>query len=186
MLLSLFLIAAITAGGLALTYLISDDDPLMFRIASGCVIGSALFGTAGFVIASIAGLSPLTAGFAFMISLLPLLLFQDTQRRKAFAADRNRAKNLVQGESFRRLWPFAYYTFFFLFFLLFFERAMFVRDGAIMTGGSNNLGDLPFHLGAIFSFTEANNFPPINPNFDGAKFSYPFIADLITAFFVFF
>ena len=24
----------------------------------------------------------------------------------------------------------------------------------IFTGGSQNLGDLPFHLGAIFSFTE--------------------------------
>ncbi len=184
MLLSLFLIAAITAGGLALTYLISDEDPLMFRIASGCVIGSAVFGTVGFVAASIVGLTPLSAAIVFIIALSPLLIFRNTKRRKSFAADRNRAKNLVQGESFRRLWPFAYYAFFFLLFLFFFERAMFIRDGAIMTGGSNNLGDLPFHLGAIFSFTEGNNFPPINPNFDGAKFSYPFIADLITAYFV--
>lgn len=184
MLLSLILISAIAAGGLAVTYLISDEDPLLWRIASGCVIGSAIFGTAGFVVASIVGLTQLSAAIVLIISLSPLLIFRDSKRKKAFAADRNRAKNLVQGESFRRLWPFAYYTFFFLLFLFFFERAMFVRDGAIMTGGSNNLGDLPFHLGAIFSFTEGNNFPPLNPNFDSAKFSYPFIADLITAFFV--
>lgn len=184
MILSLFLLTLITLGGVALTYLIADDEPLMWRLAAGCVIGSAVFGTAGFVIASVFGLSEITAAVVFLAALLPLLLFRNNDRRKAFAADRNRAKNLLQGESFRRLWPFVYYAFFFLLFLFFFERAMFVRDGAIMTGASNNLGDLPFHLGAIFSFTEGNNFPPINPNFDGAKFSYPFVADLITAFFV--
>ena len=56
------------------------------------------------------------------------------------------------------------------------------KDG-IFTGGSQNLGDLPFHLGAIFCFTEGNNFPPENPSFAGAKFSYPFMADLVTAVF---
>ena len=43
------------------------------------------------------------------------------------------------------------------------------------------LGDLPFHLGAIFSFTDGQNFPPQNPSFANAKFSYPFIADFLTA-----
>ncbi len=184
MILSLFLLTLITLGGVALTYLIADDEPLMWRLAAGCVIASAVFGTAGFVIASVFGLSEITAAAMFLAALLPLLLFRNNDRSKAFAAARNRAKNLLQGESFRRLWPFVYYAFFFLLFLFFFERAMFVRDGAIMTGATNNLGDLPFHLGAIFSFTEGNNFPPINPNFDGAKFSYPFVADLITAYFV--
>jgi hypothetical protein len=61
---------------------------------------------------------------------------------------------------------------------------MFQTAEGIFTGGSNNLGDLPFHLGAIYGFTDGANFPPQNPNFAGAKFSYPFIADLVTACFV--
>ncbi|MDQ3749348.1 MAG: hypothetical protein M3367_10115, partial [Acidobacteriota bacterium] len=40
---------------------------------------------------------------------------------------------------------------------------------------------LPFHLGAIFSFTDGQNFPPENPSYAFAKFSYPFMADLVTA-----
>jgi hypothetical protein len=184
MLLSLLLISLITAGGLALTYIISDDEPLMWRLASGCVIGSAVFGTVGFVLANFAGLSIATAVIMFAVILLPLLIFRGKDRKRALAADWNRAKNRLQGKSFRRLLPFVYYAFFFLLFLFFFERTMFLKDGGIFTGGSNNLGDLPFHLGAIFSFTEGANFPPENPNFAGARFTYPFVADLITAYFV--
>ena len=61
---------------------------------------------------------------------------------------------------------------------------MYENAQGIFTGGSQNLGDLPFHLGAIFSFTEGNNFPPENPSYAFAKFSYPFMADLIAAAFV--
>lgn len=184
MLLSILLISLITAGGLALTYVIFDDEPLMWRLAAGCVTGSAVFGTAGFVLANFAGLSVATAVLMFVLILLPLLIFRGKDRKRAFAADWNRAKNRLQGKSLRRSLPFVYYAFFFLLFLFFFERTMFLKDGGIFTGGSNNLGDLPFHLGAIFSFTEGANFPPENPNFAGARFTYPFVADLITAYFV--
>jgi hypothetical protein len=184
MILSIFLISLITAGGFALTYLIADDEPLSWRIAAGCIIGCAFFGTGGFALASVAGLSVGIAVLMFLLVLSPLLLLRTSSISRLLAADRNRARQRFEGKSLKRVLPFVYYLGFILLFLFFFERAMFVRDGAIMTGGSNNLGDLPFHLGAIFSFTEANNFPPANPNFAGAKFTYPFIADLLTAFFV--
>jgi hypothetical protein len=58
---------------------------------------------------------------------------------------------------------------------------MIVTSEGIFTGGSNNLGDLPFHLGFIYSLTDGANFPPQNPSFAGTKFAYPFIADLGTA-----
>jgi hypothetical protein len=184
MILSIFLISLITAGGFALTYLIADDEPLSWRIAAGCVIGCAFFGTVGLAIASVAGLSVVIAIVMFLLVLSPLLLLRNSRISRLLAGDRNRARQRFEGKSLRRVMPFVYYVGFILLFLFFFERAMFVREGAIMTGGSNNLGDLPFHLGAIFSFTEANNFPPANPNFAGAKFTYPFIADLLTAYFV--
>ncbi len=184
MILSIFLISLITAGGFALTYLIADDEPLSWRIAAGCVIGCAFFGTVGFALASVAGLSVVVAVSMFVLVISPLLLLRNLRTSRLLAADRNRARQRFEGKSLKRVLPFVYYLGFILLFLFFFERAMFVKDGAIMTGGSNNLGDLPFHLGAIFSFTEANNFPPLNPNFAGAKFTYPFIADLLTAYFV--
>ena len=68
--------------------------------------------------------------------------------------------------------------------VLFFDRAIIINDQGIFTGGSNNLGDLPFHLGAIYAFTEGASFPPDNPNFAGVKFTYPFLADLTTAMFI--
>ena len=61
---------------------------------------------------------------------------------------------------------------------------MYQTDAGIFTGGSNNLGDLPFHLGAILGFTDGANFPPQNPSFAGARFSYPFVADFVTAAFI--
>ncbi len=73
---------------------------------------------------------------------------------------------------------------FFCFFWLFFDKTMFMLNGGIHTGGSQNLGDLPYHLGTIFSFTEGNNFPVLNPSWAGAKYTYPFVADLLSACFV--
>jgi hypothetical protein len=61
---------------------------------------------------------------------------------------------------------------------------MYQTPAGIYTGGAQNGGDLPFHLGAIFSFTDGRNFPPQNPSYAGATFSYPFIADMVTAGFM--
>lgn len=90
-------------------------------------------------------------------------------------------KDKSEGVTWRKFLSSTYYLVTFLILCLFFDRAMFENKDGIFTGASNNLGDLPFHLGAIFSFTEGNNFPPENPSFTGAKFTYPFLADFITA-----
>ena len=90
----------------------------------------------------------------------------------------------MDGANFKKMLRFAYYVFFLLLFWFFFERAMIETGRGILTGASQNLGDLPYHLGAIFGFTDGQNFPPQNPSFSGARFTYPFIADLLTAFFV--
>lgn len=156
----------------------------MWRLAAGNIVGSAFFGTIGFVIANFFGLQPATVLIALLLALSPLILFREGKFRRRFWGDWKQAINRNQGVSAMKIRRLAYYVFFFLLFLIFFDRAMFeMRDG-IYTGGAQNLGDLPFHLGAIFSFTEGNNFPPENPSFAGAKFSYPFIADFLSACFV--
>ena len=183
MLISILLLVPIVAGGLSLTYLFDDDAPLMWRAAAGLAIGSAIYGTFVVLIACFTGLG-LAAPIGFLLLLAPLLLFRDKHRLNRFKIDKQRATNKLQGGSWEKLLRFAFYAFFFVLFCFFFSQAMYQTPQGIYTGGSQNLGDLPFHLGAIFSFTDGANFPPVNPSFAGAKFSYPFIADIVSAAFV--
>jgi hypothetical protein len=183
MLVSSLLILLIAAGGFALTYLIEEDGPFLWRSAAGAVIGSSIYGTLVFVIGCAAGLT-IASPVALALTLLPLLLFRDGERLRRFRIDWQRAMNKMQGGSWAKFLRFAFYAFFFLLFCFFFSQAMYQTPAGIFTGGSNNLGDLPFHLGAIFGFTDGNNLPPQNPSFAGAKFSYPFVADIVTAGFM--
>ena len=184
MLLSLLLVAVITAGGSAVTYLIERDEPFLWRAAAGCVIGSGIFGTIAFLLSMAGGLTPITAVATLVVTMLPLAVFYRADARKNLRHDWAKAKGKLEGANRTKALRFIYYAAFLLLFVLFFQRAMIVTDQGIFTGGSNNLGDLPFHLGAIFGFTDGANFPPQNPSFAGARFSYPFIADLVTAAFM--
>lgn len=181
MLISLILLCLIAFGGLALTYLVADDETFMWRLAVGNIVGSAVFGLASFLLAMGFGLSPATVGVALVITASPLLLLRRQPIAGVFRHDWAKAKGKFQGGNLKRFAGFGYYAFFFVLFWFFFGQAMYTTGQGIFTGGTNNLGDLPFHLGAIFSFTDGANFPPQNPSFAGAKFSYPFIADLLTA-----
>ncbi len=184
MTLGLIILFAITIGGAALTYLIEDDEPLLWRLAAGCVIGSAVFGFSGFLLGFAFGITQAVAAVALLLTLLPLLLLLDEGRRKAFNRDRVLARGKLQGATGVKFLRFLYYAVFLGLLVLFFDRAIIINEQGIFTGGSNNLGDLPFHLGAIYAFTEGASFPPDNPNFAGVKFTYPFVADLITAMFM--
>lgn len=182
MVLSFILILLISFSGCLLTYFFAEKETFLWRLSVGNIVGSAIFGTVGFLIASFFGLSVLTASFALLIALAPIALLMKKEIKKNFFADWHNAKNRATGASFKQFLRVAYYVGFFLLFVFFFDRAMYETNNGIFTGASQNFGDLPFHLGAIFSFTDGNNFPPMNPSFAGAKFSYPFISDLLTAF----
>jgi hypothetical protein len=184
MLITLILILIITAGGTALTYLYEKEDSLLVRLAAGNVVGSAIFATVGFLIACAFGLSISTVLIALVLTLLPVAILTKSNSQKLFKANLNKARGKLDGANFKKIRTFAYYLSIFIVLWFFFERAMVETDNGIFTGGSQNLGDLPFHLGAIFSFTEGNNFPPENPSFANAKFTYPFLADFVTACFV--
>ena len=184
MLISLVLIILITLGGMSLTYLIDDEEPLMWRLAVGNIIGSAVFGLVAFAAACLIGFGVVTIIASLAIAMLPLLLLMRRDVRDSFRNNFNKARGKLEGANLAKLGNFAYYAFFFLLFWFFFARAMFEMKDGVYTGGSQNLGDLPFHLGAIFSFTDGNNFPPQNPSWSGAKFTYPFFADFLAACFV--
>lgn len=178
---SFVILSLISSGGLILTYLYEKDDTFLARLAAGNIIGSAIFATVCFVLACGFGLSFWTASAALLLTLAPLVLVSRQKLKVKLARDWQRAKGKLDGANLRKSFRFLYYFSFFLLLWLFFERAMIETKDGIFTGGSQNLGDLPFHLGAIFSFTEGNNFPPENPSFSGAKFTYPFLADFLTA-----
>jgi len=181
MLITILILALIASGGLALTYLIADDEPMLWRVSAGSIIGSALFGVVAFVTACVVGFSMVTIIGSLIVTMLPLVLLRRSDIRAKFDHDWAKAKGTVAGANLKKMRRFAYYAFFFVVFWLFFDRTVYEMADGIYTGGSQNLGDLPFHLGAIFSFTEGNNFPPLNPSFAGAKFSYPFMSDFLTA-----
>ena len=181
MILSVILILLVAFSGFALTYLFAEDEPFLWRLSAGNIVGASIFGLVAFVFANLFGLHASTVLIALAVTLLPLILFARKDIKKRFGRDWDKAKGKMQGSSYKKLLRFLYYLFFFALFWFFFERAMFETTEGIFTGGSNNLGDLPFHLGAIFGFTEGQNFPPQNPSFAGARFSYPFVADFLTA-----
>lgn len=181
MLFSLFIISIITFGGMSLSYLFAERETFLWRISVGNIIGSAVFGVVCFLVANLFGLSIWTVLLSLAVSILPVILFRDKKRKRLLKDEWQWAKDKHQGASYKKLRSFAYYLFFLILFMAFFDRAMIVGDDGIFTGASQNLGDLPFHLGAIFSFTDGNNFPPQNPSFADAKFTYPFIADFLTA-----
>ncbi|MBX7055246.1 MAG: hypothetical protein K1X36_09840 [Pyrinomonadaceae bacterium] len=184
MLISILLICAISFGGLALTYLFVSDERFMWRLAAGSIVGTSIFGIVCFVLASLLGLNAATSAAAVAVAMLPLIILTRTPFKREFKHDWAKAKGKFQGGNLKRFTGFGYYAFFAIVFWLFFGQAMYQTDAGIFTGGSNNLGDLPFHLGAILGFTDGANFPPQNPSFAGARFSYPFIADLVTAGFM--
>ena len=184
MLVSLFLIFIITIGGFMLTYLFAEDEPLMWRLCAGNVVGQTIFGLICFITASVFGLTIPAISIALLITVLPLILLTQKNIKHNFSVDWLAAKQNLGGADFNKFLKFTYYAAFLILFYFFFDRAMVETNDGIFTGASNNLGDLPFHLGAIFSFTEGNNFPPQNPSFADVKFTYPFIADVVAASFV--
>ncbi|MCB1025797.1 MAG: hypothetical protein KDB79_15480 [Acidobacteria bacterium] len=171
----------ITVGGMLLTYLLSKDETFLWRLAAGNIVGSAVFGIVCFLIANFFGLSAASIAVSLIVLSCSLFLLKSRAIKRSLKDDWQRAKDRTQGGNIRKFASFGYYLFFFALFLAFFDRAMIIGNDGIFTGASQNLGDLPFHLGAIFSFTDGNNFPPQNPSFADAKFTYPFIADFLTA-----
>ena len=180
MFLTLLCILVITLSGSVLTYFYSDKNSLLVRLCSGHIIGSALFGLTAFLVGCAFGLTRATVFLSLVIALLPLVLLTKKDLRETFLSDFRKSPELNSKNSLNAL----YYLAFFVLLYFFFDRAMIETGQGIFTGGSQNLGDLPFHLGAIFSFSEGQNLPPENPSFAFAKFTYPFMVDFLTACFV--
>ncbi|MGI9036900.1 MAG: hypothetical protein ACR2GD_12805 [Pyrinomonadaceae bacterium] len=171
-------------SGTILTYFYEREDSLLVRLCAGNIVGAILFGLIALLAACAFGFSAATISISLLITLLPAFLLIQKRTREKFAEDLKNAAGKLENTNLQKISSLIYYSAFLILLYFFFERAMFETPNGIFTGGSQNFGDLPFHLGAIFSFTEGNNFPPENPSFAFAKFTYPFMADFLAACFV--
>ena len=177
-----------TAGGAVLTYLYDREAPFAARLCMGCCTGLAALGLVGFVVASFLGMTPIALAVSTAIIASPLLLLLQSSLRSQFHTDIQSSTNGTRRALLHpTLWSSAYIVFYLLAAILLFsvfDRAVVESAEGISTGGSHNLGDLPFHFASITSFVYGQNFPPEDPSYAGTRFAYPFIADFVAAMLV--
>ena len=188
MIISLALSLIAVASGALLTYTWDEDAPLASRLCTGACIGFALLGLIGFVVSLLIGLTAATLFGTALLLATPALLLWNSQIRAQIDADiKNTIKAISRATAEPDRWAYIYFLFYAVVAVvmwLVFTRAMFEKPDGIYTGVLNNYGDLPFHLSVITRFAFGQNFPPEDPTFAGARFTYPFMTDFISAMFV--
>ena len=186
MTLALVLLASATMGGTVATYLYEDDAPFAWRVCAGASSGLAALGLIGLLASRLAGLGPVSLVLAGITIGSPLCLLLRPTYRNAVQTDlivafqnirgalvpsrANGTRILLVAVLLAGIWTVN-------------DRVIFERDDGIYTGISNNIGDLPFHVGIITRFLEEGNVPPENPIYAGIQLTYTFLADFVTAMF---
>jgi len=186
--LALALALAAIAGGTLATYLYDESSSPAARVCAGACLGLATLGLAGFFLASALGFTPASIFLASALTLLPVIILVNSRYRARAQSDAlgvlQSARRIARQPTRRDVVYFTFYAAVAALLYLLFDRAMFERDGEIYTGVANNYGDLPFHISVIARFAYGQNFPPEAPMYAGARFTYPFVPDFITAMLV--
>src|SRR5882762_8977692 len=188
MIISLALSFIAIASGTLLTYTYDEDAPLASRLCSGACIGFGALGLIGFIIASFFGLTTVTLALTGAVLATSFILLINESCRARVDHDCNRAWQAINRASSRPdRWAIIYFLFYAtvaIVMWLVFARALLDKPEGISTGVLNNYGDLPFHISVITRFAFGQNFPPEDPTFAGARFTYPFLTDFVSAMFV--
>ncbi|HZM72936.1 MAG TPA: hypothetical protein VFC71_06130 [Candidatus Polarisedimenticolia bacterium] len=173
-LLSLALLAAMSALGIAILRRFLGHLTTLEHVAYGAPIGMVL-GTLPLVPLAIAfGFTPaVVLGSGVGCALLAVVLTRSTPTSteawpKSPSELRHRipwAPTLVIG-AFAARWS------------QFFANAITFDERGMVAGHVNIWGDWPVHLGIVSSFVYGDNFPPTHPRFDGSPFSYHYLSDL--------
>ncbi|HEY6404092.1 MAG TPA: hypothetical protein VI479_21915, partial [Blastocatellia bacterium] len=166
---------AVANGALLTLHVIEKTQP-MTRVAIGSVLGIASLSWVAFLTALPSGLNAISISATIAIFAAGLAI-----QIRLIGRDRIVAV-LREGEP--SLGASVYYAAWAALLAWLFSRVvMFYPDG-MHTAPANNYGDLPFHFSVITSFAYGDNLPPQNPIFAGMKFTYPFLIDFLTAFFI--
>src|SRR5262245_45637363 len=146
------------------------------RIAIGSVIGIAALSWIAFLTALALGLNAISIGITVGILAIGLAIQIRFIGRERIGDALRDFEISLSGVIYYAAWTS-------LLAWLFARVVMFYPDG-MHTAPANNYGDLPFHFSAITSFAYGENLPPQAPIFAGMKFTYPFLIDYLTAFFI--
>src|SRR5215475_5483388 len=164
------------ANGALLTLPVIEKTQSATRIAIGSVIGIAALSWIAFLTALALGLNAISIGITVGILAIGLAIQIRCIGRERIGAALRDFEISIAGIAYYAVWTA-------LLAWLFSRVVMFYPDG-MHTAPANNYGDLPFHFSAITSFAYGENLPPQNPIFAGMKFTYPFLIDFLTAFFI--
>jgi hypothetical protein len=164
------------ANGALLTLYVIEKTQAPTRIAIGSVLGIAALSWVGFLTALPLGLNAISIIATIAIFAIGLAIQVRFIGRDRIAAVFRQCDFSLGGGVYYAAWAA-------LLAWLFSRVVMFYPDG-MHTAPANNYGDLPFHFSVITSFAYGENIPPQNPIFAGMKFTYPFLIDFLTAFFI--
>src|SRR5262245_6555423 len=172
----IFISLLAVANGVLLTLPVIEKTHASTRIAIGSVFGIASLSWIAFLTALPAGLNAISISVTVAIFAIGLAVqVRFIGRGRIVAALRQCGLSLGGG---------VYYVAWAALLAWLFSRVVMFYPGGMHTAPANNYGDLPFHLSVITSFAYGENLPPQNPIFAGMKFTYPFLIDFLTAFFI--
>ena len=179
MIFACILLIVAVAGGTLLTYLYQGQSGFLLRLCLGTATGLALLATIGFLLSELLGLTVAAVALSGALLLLPSLILFKPQYRQHLRDE------LRSGFQARKHLPsILLYAALALVLGLVFGQNMTQQPDGIYTGMESNLGDLPFHLQVISSFVYGHNIPVEDPTYAGARFTYPILADFLTAMLV--
>jgi hypothetical protein len=164
------------ANGALLTLRVIEKTHAPTRIAIGSVLGIAALSWVAFLTALPFGLNAISISATIAIFAIGLAIQIRFIGRSRIVTTLRQYELSPGGVAYYAAWTA-------LLAWLFSRVVMFYPDG-MHTAPANNYGDLPFHFSAITSFAYGENLPPQNPIFAGMKFTYPFLIDFLTAFFI--
>src|SRR5262245_35002894 len=171
----LITLPAIALGSIA-TCLVVERINFFTRLAAGSVLGLAALSWVGYLSAITFGLNVISISVTvviFILGLAVLIRIVSPSRLAAIFKDFEVSKAGI-----------IYYALWSALLVCLFSRVIMSYPDGLYTAPANNYGDLPFHLGIVTSFAYGENLPPVNPIFAGTKFTYPFLIDFLTAFFI--
>jgi hypothetical protein len=164
------------ANGALLTLLVIEKTHASTRIAIGSVLGIAALSWVAFLTALPLGLNATSISVTVAIFGAGLAVqVRFIGRGRIVAALREFGLSLG---------GCVYYVAWAALLVWLFSRVVMFYPGGMHTAPANNYGDLPFHFSVITSFAYGENLPPQSPIFAGMKFTYPFLIDFLTAFFI--
>jgi hypothetical protein len=171
-----FLTLLAIVDGTLLSYCFVPRSPAAPRFAMGAVAGLTLLAWLGFLTSLPFGLGAIAIGCTTGIFLLGLAALAKAVGFGGVRAELREIQFSASGALYYTGWAA-------LLVWLFSRVAMFYPDG-LHTAPANNFGDLPFHFGVITSFAYGENLPPQSPLYAGLKFTYPYLIDFLTAFYI--